>query len=145
MEGFSFNDCAIDYVSTLLHLSSCTNALYNLMTFYSPSYLDHEQVRSQDYFTTSAPKFLWGGQFSFFLAKIGLKSTKNVRFCILYRPVGARAPPPGYTIDLGTAKGPFGLRVKLPPAHLSTTHDGGFILSHLLLNVKQGSCEHEFF
>ena len=28
-----------------------------------------------------------------------------------------------------TAKGPFGLRVKLPPAHLSTTHEGGFTLS----------------
>ena len=28
-----------------------------------------------------------------------------------------------------TAKGPFGLRVKLPPGHLSTTHDGGFTLS----------------
>ena len=28
-----------------------------------------------------------------------------------------------------TAKGSFGLRVKLPPAHLSTTHDGGFTLS----------------
>ena len=28
-----------------------------------------------------------------------------------------------------TAKGPFGLRVKLPPAHLSTTHGGGFTLS----------------
>ena len=27
-----------------------------------------------------------------------------------------------------TAKGPFGLRVKLPPAHLFTTHGGGFIL-----------------
>ena len=27
------------------------------------------------------------------------------------------------------AKGPFGLRVQLPPAHLSTTHDGGFTLS----------------
>ena len=25
-----------------------------------------------------------------------------------------------------TAKRPFGLGVKLPPAHLSTTHDGGF-------------------
>ena len=25
-----------------------------------------------------------------------------------------------------TAKGPFGLRVKLPPAHLSSTHGGGF-------------------
>ena len=28
-----------------------------------------------------------------------------------------------------TAKGPFGLRVKLPPAHLSTTHRGAFTLS----------------
>ena len=28
-----------------------------------------------------------------------------------------------------TGKGPFGLRVKLPPAHLSTTHGGGFTLS----------------
>ena len=28
-----------------------------------------------------------------------------------------------------TAKGPFGLRVKLSPAHLSTTHSGGFKLS----------------
>ena len=28
-----------------------------------------------------------------------------------------------------TAKGPFDLRVKLPPAHLSTTHGGGFTLS----------------
>ena len=35
-----------------------------------------------------------------------------------------------------TAKGPFGLLVKLPPAHLSTTHGGGFTLSLLMLNVK---------
>ena len=28
-----------------------------------------------------------------------------------------------------TAKRPFGLRVKLPPAHLSTTRGGGFTLS----------------
>ena len=28
-----------------------------------------------------------------------------------------------------TAKGPFDLRVKLPPAHLSNTHGGSFILS----------------
>ena len=37
-----------------------------------------------------------------------------------------------------TAKGPFDLRVKLPAAHLSTTHGGGFTLSLLMLNVKQG-------
>ena len=43
-----------------------------------------------------------------------------------------------------TAKGPFGLRVKLPPAHLSTTHGGGFTLSFLMLNIKQESCEYQF-
>ena len=43
-----------------------------------------------------------------------------------------------------TAKGSFGLRVKLPPAHLSTTHDGGFTQSLLMLNVKQESCEYQF-
>ena len=41
------------------------------------------------------------------------------------------------------AKGPFGLRVKLPLAHLFTTHGGGFTLSFLSLNVKQGSCEYQ--
>ena len=43
-----------------------------------------------------------------------------------------------------TAKEPFGLRVKLPPAHLSTTHGGSFTLTLLMLNVKQGSCEYQF-
>ena len=43
-----------------------------------------------------------------------------------------------------TAKGAFGLLVKLPPAHLSTTHGGGFTLSLLMLNVKQESCEYQF-
>ena len=32
-------------------------------------------------------------------------------------------------LGLKTTTGPFGLRVKLPPAHLSTTHSGGFTLS----------------
>ena len=46
-------------------------------------------------FTTSAPKSLWGGLFSFLEQKIGLKSTRNVLFCIFFRPMGkARAPPP---------------------------------------------------
>ena len=41
--------------------------------------------------------FLWGGAIFNFSQKIGLKSTKNVRFCILHKPMGrARAPPPGY-------------------------------------------------
>ena len=44
-----------------------------------------------------------------------------------------------------TANEPFDLRDKLPLAHLSTTHVGGFTLSLWLLNVKQGSCEYLVF
>ena len=33
----------------------------------------------------------------------------------------------------------------LPPVYLSTTHGGGFTLSLLELNVKQGSCEYQSF
>ena len=39
--------------------------------------------------------FPMGGSIFNFSQKIGLKSTKNVRFCILHKPMGrARAPPP---------------------------------------------------
>ena len=48
-------------------------------------------------------------------------------------------------LDQKTANGPFGLQVKLPPAHLSTIDGGGFTLSLLLLNVKQGSCDYQFY
>ena len=41
-----------------------------------------------------------------------------------------------------TAKGPFGLRVTLLPAYLSTTHGRDFTLFLLMLNVKQESCEY---
>ena len=37
-----------------------------------------------------------------------------------------------------TAKGPFGLRVKLPSAHLSTTHGGGFTLSLFIAKRQAG-------
>ena len=42
---------------------------------------------------------VWGGLFSYgggyfqFSQKIGLKSTKNVRFCILRKPMGGLEPP----------------------------------------------------
>ena len=43
----------------------------------------------------------FGGAVFNFLPKIGLKSTKNVRFCILDKPMGGLEPPapPGYTTD----------------------------------------------
>ena len=37
----------------------------------------------------------------------------------------------------------FGLRVKLPPSHLSIAHGGEFTLS-FMLNVKQRSSEYQF-
>ena len=40
-----------------------------------------------------------------------------------------------------TAKGPFGLRVKLPPAQLSSTHAGASHCPFLLLSIEQGSSE----
>ena len=40
-----------------------------------------------------------------------------------------------------TAKWHFGLRVQLTPAHLFTTHGGGFTLSSLVLIVQQESCK----
>ena len=43
----------------------------------------------------------------------------------------------------GQGKGHFGLRVKLPPGHLSTTHGGGFTLSLSIRNFKQGSFEYQ--
>ena len=50
---------------------------------------------------------------------------RHVYCVITYRP-----------LDRGLAKGRFGLRVKLPPAHLSTTHGGGFILSLKLIHTR---------
>ena len=50
------------------------------------------------FFTTSAPKSLWGAVF-IFGAKIDLKSTKNVLVCIFFRPMGRLElppPPAGY-------------------------------------------------
>ena len=42
--------------------------------------------------------FSYGGAIFNFSQKIGLKSTKNVRFCILHKPMGGLEPPapPGY-------------------------------------------------
>ena len=44
----------------------------------------------------------FGGAVFNFSLKIGLKSTKNVRFCILHKPMGGSSPPrpPGYATDL---------------------------------------------
>ena len=48
-------------------------------------------------------------------------------------------------LDQESEKGPFGLRVKLPFAHLSTTNIGGMTLFLLILNAKQRSCEYQFY
>ena len=38
--------------------------------------------------------FAWGGAIFNFSQKIGLKSTKNMRFCILHKPMGGGLEPP---------------------------------------------------
>ena len=38
--------------------------------------------------------FRMGGAIFHFSQKIGLKTTKNMRFCILYKPMGGLEPPP---------------------------------------------------
>ena len=40
--------------------------------------------------------FPMGGAIFNFSQQIGLKSTKNVRFCILHKPMGGARAPPGY-------------------------------------------------
>ena len=42
-------------------------------------------------------------------------------------------------------KGPSRSSSQATLAHRSTTHDGGFTLSLLMLNVKQGSCDGIFY
>ena len=54
--------------------------------------------------------------------------------CTLYSPS---------CLGLKTARGPFGLRVKFPPAHLSATHGRGFRLSLFTAERKKGSCEYQ--
>ena len=49
-----------------------------------------------------------------------------------------------HQIALSTVKRRFGLRAKLPPAHLSATHGEGFTRSLLMLNVQQKSSEYYF-
>ena len=42
--------------------------------------------------TTSYRQYHWGGGYSVFWAKIGLKNAKNGVFCILFRPMGGYSP-----------------------------------------------------
>ena len=59
-----------------------------------------------------------GGAIFHFSQKIGLKSTKNMRFCILHKPMGgARAPPrppPGYATNCRGLSGSNSRRFMTP-------------------------------
>ena len=60
------------------------------------------------------------------------KLRKNIALCNCNYILFTKLPRPG------DSEGTFrSLRVKLPPAHLSTTHGGGFTISLLMLNVQQ--------
>ena len=55
--------------------------------------------------TYEGGSFRMGGAIFHFSQKIGLKSTKNMQFCILHKPMGGvrapPAPPPGYATGCG--------------------------------------------
>ena len=67
--------------------------------------------------TFEGGSFRMGGVIFHFSQKISLKSTKNMRFCILHKPMGgARAPPPppGYaTVYMSAARPSGNVRVEL--------------------------------
>ena len=52
--------------------------------------------RSRQFPHNFVTESLPGGAVFIFRAKIGLKSTKNVQFCILFRPIGGARAPPAY-------------------------------------------------
>ena len=51
------------------------------------------QAESRQLRHSFGTQILLGGAVFIFSAKIGFKSTKNVQFCILYRPMGGLEPP----------------------------------------------------
>ena len=53
--------------------------------------------------------FSYGGAIFNFLHKIGLKSTKNVRFCIFHKPMGGLEPPLATLMGLGLKSSKIGL------------------------------------
>ena len=63
------------------------------------------QAKSRHVLHNFGTQFPLGGAVFNFSPKISLKSTKNVRFCILHKPMGGGAwgppPPPGYASDCG--------------------------------------------
>ena len=61
----------------------------NSNVFFSPKFRPKSENR-----TFEGGLFSDGGAIFNFSPKIGLKSTKNVRFCILYKPMGRLLPPP---------------------------------------------------
>ena len=67
------------------------------------------------------------------LRKLG-KFTNSALVCNIVITVHLYLPR---CLSQETVKGPFSLRVNLPPAYLLPTHSGGFILSLFMLNVKQ--------
>ena len=66
---------------------------------WSPKKKGLRQNSGRFFFQNFASSNVWGGLFSYggaifhFLQKIGLKSTKNMRFCILHKPMGGLEPP----------------------------------------------------
>ena len=68
----------------------------NLGQIFRPKSEIHRFFRPNhgNYFTTSAPKFLWGGLFSFFQQKLSSKTPKTCDFAYFTGQWGGSSPPP---------------------------------------------------
>ena len=86
---------------------------YDFLTKFNPKMQDFKRVLD----------LTWNKESDFFS---WLSNIKNFVIVIIAVVITFYSPS---CLDQETAKGPFDLQVKLPPAHLSTTHGGGFILS----------------
>ena len=78
------------------------------------------RTASRDLLHNFGTQFRLGGAVFNFSPKIGLKSTKNERFCILHKPMGGLEPsrPPGYATALISDPAPRGgIPGSCPPDH----------------------------
>ena len=86
-------------------------------------------------------QILLGGTVFIFWAKIGLKSTKNVRFWTLFRPMGGLEPPrpPGYATVYGPKRG--SMTQCSPLSMLLTVHALAEFCDHLKSKLYSGELE----
>ena len=100
----NFHSSWISFTRFVRKLSRNISESSEIQTFFPPKIRWSPKKKFTEIGTYFSAKFensnVWGGLFFFgggaifnFSQKIGLKSTKNVRFCILHKPMGGSSPP----------------------------------------------------